>query len=766
LDWYLDEFVRYLGNRERHSRQVAKWSAAEKANPSAESGKKAPKPEPPKLAPLLIESTTGIGKTFNAAPVIARAVQQLDIPVLIVVRDHQLAAEFEGKLKQAGVNAHRYYGRTPPLQNWTPSEGRPHPGPEWVCQKFETIPKIAAENHRPAVSLCRNCEHGMSRELFKAVARGDAEKEETCKKWFDKFSLNSSDVAPCRWLDALYNTLQQQVVIIPAQSFSDKMTAQITDSKTNETRPRLVIIDESGPAGTQIRVEAKDIIGWLNNIDAGVKHVAEIMAQESAKQARPSPLAEELGLVLKGLGLAKSTLEICSAELGAAGNKKAQLSDKGLEALRSLHLNYGKVLMASGTARWEQVVRLKVTQDQDEFSIPLRATSAILASARAGVVKIDRGAIVAHEIAPALEFLSAGKFGGVLMDATPSRATRTVIDRAGGIIKKIIAPQNLKIVRHPQYYWGRGDVRKRTQHEEVARRSVGDALTLIRENFHEKHVCEVGVITHKAWLNEDTLNKFPEAENWGWWGADHIGTDRFKHMDLAIFGSPLPSVDALRVLYSIDRAVVAQLGVDWPEWDDEAQHMELQEAAGKELVECKFPLPRDETCRAWVLDYVLCNVTQAIGRVRGASWFGDRPLEVHVFGGVPLVGLEGHGLRVDEYRWERVRPTRKEWGASSMAKIHNTHRQEKLAKNIPQLLNEALEMLSTVGARIGERSMLMTLHNMQASVPRADVRAFLKSTGLQRSKGGPTPAGQEPPSSMSLVAPGVRKILPFKTSRS
>lgn len=670
----------------------------------------------PKLAAMLLQSTTGTGKTHSCAQMVAMA-DLLDVPVLLVVRDHGLGDEFEAKLKVLGIAVWRYYGRSASESEW--NQKRPHPGKEWVCQKSKVIPIISDANHRPAQSLCRDCEHGMRRALTTAEERVDPQEIERINKWFIDNGIKKN-VSPCVWLDSLSKTMRQKIVIIPAQSFSPAMTEQITDNEGN-TRPRLVIIDESVTVGTELKCDNNSIVWWLNNIKSGRQHSADQLALSDNKK-----IQDELQARINGFDAATAAFEICCKEIGAAANKDSKLSESGLNTLKELHLIHGDAVMRNGTAVWEKVKRNN--ESEHGYSAPLRAATAILASARAGVIKIENGNIIAHEISPAIKFLSDSKNGGVLMDATPSMSIRLIIERNGGQVKKIITKQNIKLIRHPLYYFGRGNPLKgKAIQEEIAQRCVDDAALLIKLNFPLND--EIGVIAHKAWLSQK-INLPKGADKWGYWGKDHVGTDRFKHKPLCIFGTSLPSSAALKELYGIDRAALLQVKIEWPEWDPELEeNVVLHERDNGDDITCRMPISKNGICRNWTLDFVLSAAVQAIGRVRGASWDPSKPpIEVHIFGGVPLVGLSEHGLQVDEYRYERVRDSQPDALAKINGKRHDDAQERYL--DAQTALNDAYNMLDGAGCRISVRSMQSTLDGLHASVPQKALHFYLQARKL------------------------------------
>jgi len=727
----LEKFSIYLKKSEAYKLKIDK-----KFDREAEEKK-------PKLAATILKSTTGTGKTHHNVQMVAQA-YSMGVPVVITVRDHNLGNEFEAKLKALNIPVRRHYGRSKPEELWT--EKRPHPGKSFVCLKEKAVALAAKNNQRPAQAICQNCEFGKRRSLIKAeekkqqilitlaeigkhnektIQKSFIEKRinaenskaevqfeiDELKKWFKdnaKFNIKI-DVDPCTWLDELEITQSHPVIIIPYQSFSDGMAKQVISKKGEKrrTRQRLVVIDESTPVGTAIECGFDQFTFWLSSIEARRKN--------ETKQE-----------IIDGYDAAKKAFEICKDELGKTSGKDTNLSKKGLDELKTLAIVHGKAVIKSGTAKWERPTRSEDIESEHEFITPLRASTAIFASVAAGAIKINKeGKIVVFEINPVVKYLASGGSGGILMDATPSRAMRLLITRGGGEIKEIITKQHIKLIRNTNYYFGRGkqtvSLERKTRE---AQQNLDDAANLIKINFPENYK-DVGAIIQKVYRKYEVI--LPEgAENWGHWGKDHIGTDKFKHKNLCIFGTHLPSPKALKSLYNIDRAALLQAGIQWPEWDDEEEEkVYLKEREDGDEVFCRA-LPKDEICRAWLLDFVLILIVQAIGRVRGASWDPlKKPLEVHIFGGMPLIGLQEHGLQIDEYRRDRVRDSQPD----AMAKINGKRHEEaqERYKDAQVALAEALDSLKAIESRITERNLQSALDSMGAQVPQLALRLFLRN---------------------------------------
>lgn len=705
----------------------------------------------PKILPMLLQSTTGCGKTQQAAVMIAQArmialAQQYDIPILIVVANHKLAEEFEAKLVSVGVKAFRYFGRQPVVEKWNEEKmGRPHPGVEWVCQKTDVIKILSNKNQRPAQALCKNCEHGMKNSWDNADLRKDNAASEKIEKWFIEHKIKKQDIGKiknCNWLHSLEYAIRQPVVIIPISSFSKGMTEQHLGR--GKTVKRLVIIDESAGLGSELNINHAAIAEWLSNIaDENIK-LNEILEKPLLAEDR-----EKFETRKKGLAVATDVFRTISGEIGIVADRSGQLSETTMNELRGLQANYGTVLLKAGTAGWERVVRGEGLAA--DYTTPLRAASAILTCAKTGAIKIDKMSISVYEISPWIQFLVHGNQGGVLMDATPSLATISLFKHAGGRIEKILLKQNIKLIRHPEHSFGRGKVLDRDLSRQVALKTIDDIRTLIDMNFPDCDIRkEVGVITHKSIIDVYQNNDLPtpsDVKQWGWWGKHHIGTDQFKHKPLCIFGVSLPHTNALKTVYSIDRAALIQVGIEWPEWDEtvglkQADKEYLVEQPGGPEVRCYAPLPANPTCRAWMLDYMLIDVIQAIGRVRGASWPYDRePLEVHVFGGLPLVGLDQHLIQISEYRHERLRPSQPDAVRSAIAPANATRAAGRAlrAAALQEALRAAALQLTKNYTPITYRKLKQMLMIMKVTVSDSILRDFLASlhdSGIDKSKGG------------------------------
>ncbi|MCY0872678.1 MAG: hypothetical protein OWQ56_08275, partial [Acidithiobacillus caldus] len=229
----------------------------------------------------------------------------------------------------------------------------------------------------------------------------------------------------------------------------------------------------------------------------------------------------------------------------------------------------------------------------------------------------------------------------ILLDATPSRAIDALIEANGGKIVRAIAQQNLNIVHYHQYLHGRTWKNPEHQRAEFMR------LLTMQQKMQEETGEKPCVLTHKALY--DMLEE-PDPD-WGYFGRDDIGQDRWGGRNLLIFGGPILGPSTLASRYNGEAMLLRLVGIDVPDWNPEVER-EQEVTVGDKIVVSRAPLPKDPFLRDWVLDDYGRRMAQAIGRVRAVS--AETPRTVWVVGGMPLAGLARHGIRVSEYRQEKT----------------------------------------------------------------------------------------------------------------
>ena len=220
-----------------------------------------------------------------------------------------------------------------------------------------------------------------------------------------------------------------------------------------------------------------------------------------------------------------------------------------------------------------------------------------------------------------------------------------------GEVVNIIATQNVRIIRYPQRFHGRGpggegQARYRQQKADQAM----DALRSLPAGRKR------ALLTHKPLAElikktyADSLEKM-EADV-GWWGAHEKGHNEWTGRHLVIFGGNFLTTEEQAGKYESARIFALTCGAspeDWPAFSDEVTEGEWV-CEGDHDVQSIARLPADQKIRGWLLRDYTAAMVQAVGRVRGVWMLEDDPCEIRIFGGLPIWGLGEYGLSINEYR--------------------------------------------------------------------------------------------------------------------
>ena len=232
-------------------------------------------------------------------------------------------------------------------------------------------------------------------------------------------------------------------------------------------------------------------------------------------------------------------------------------------------------------------------------------------------------------------------------------------------------------------------------------------------------------MTHKPFAERLMTEYRHEIEKMGalvgWWGAHERGHNEWTGRHMVIFGGTFTSGAEQASRYESARVFALSAGAaeaDWPAWDDEVTEG-LWISEGTHEVQCLARLPSNPVIRRWLLADYCAAIVQAIGRARGVWMTSADPCEIHVYGGLPIVGLAEYGLSIDEYRddpggWRTV----------------DSHNRAQSADSRSRILI-AVEALQAVGGKITFRGVNGFLHaeNLPGLSPRAYTR-LVREMGL------------------------------------
>ncbi len=328
-----------------------------------------------------------------------------------------------------------------------------------------------------------------------------------------------------------------------------------------------------------------------------------------------------------------------------------------LEAAKSARKATDDVALAD----WE---KLQFNAAGEMSDNPLRAAHAIAESLQFGDGYVTDGQLVVAHSLPVMERLASGQ-PTIVMDATPDPVIVDVVQAQGGQIVDAIAHQNVKITRYPTRFWGLTPLNSKRAGADRVEREVMKYTKLV--DHHHRAYSKTAFLFHKkAWdaldLGNCRLNHegesvayegFPHIKlgDFDYWGRGHRAHNRWKGKELVIVGSFFPPVEAQRSMYQVSRIAALSAGANpdhWPAWQDDMETVkDAWICEGDHEVQCRLPLPADDHIRDWLLSRVTSETVQAIGRARGAN--AESPIDIHIYGGVPLHGLWQHGLSIASY---------------------------------------------------------------------------------------------------------------------
>lgn len=588
-----------------------------------------PKPEVP--APLALQITTGVGKTRAVAQLAAKA----DIGILILVRDHLLAAEVHAAVIAAGgQDAMVYRGRT---------DRREHPA---HCRQMGMAKELSQQRRLIQPMLCQSCPHGLSTMMQRALSAPEPDQEKILKlnRKADAREVDLLAVEPCSWLDHQKQAIETRIVIAAHPSYGPTL-AQWNNGGHEE--PRLVVVDEAAILAQPFAVQVDHVIQWRKRLDdlrtlgesqlrserQALRDLEEMGSETESREALQDEirrLEKQHGEWCIGEQFLAALVRWMAISVATAGDQQpAELLPPGA-VIAAAQAVSGIDTIQDSAAPWEHAIAMPFRGE--ERVVPMRAAHDLAWAIAHDSAYARNGTL--HATAPTVlgATLARKQTHLLLLDATLPRATRAAVEALGGRVVEIVAAQNIKIVQYPDRAHLRGSWSNPVDGEKrkaLAYRRLSSARETLCTEVGEAP----GVITHMPLADLMTKDGLP----CGYWGRDEVGTDEYNGRHLLVFGDPLPPPASLRARYEADRSLSLAAGAsasDWPRWEDtERERPEVQVTLETSL-RSKIRLPTNQKLLAWVLDYCTGRFHQAVGRVRGAR--APETLTIHVYAGLPV----------------------------------------------------------------------------------------------------------------------------------
>lgn len=628
------------GAFERHRRYLDTSRQWQDQNAASDRAKQTCPPGMP--SPSAMQITTGVGKTRTVAQLAAKA----NIGLLILARNHQLAAEIHKAVVAAGgQDVMVYRGRT---------SLKDHPA---HCQQMDLASELSQQRRLIQPILCQRCPHGLKTMLSRAQStiEDDQGKILTLHRKANMRGVDLQATEPCSWLDHQQQAIERRIVIAAHPSYGPTLARW---RNGEQAEPRLVVVDEAAILAQAFAVQADNVSEWRRRLDdirreEESKMLTLLGALDSVGDEESDPMAREsLRDEISALEQERQALAIGDQFLSAlwgwmveSMTVAGKLPDTEIQPSEAVIAAAQAVAGVNPTqdsaAPWERAVALPF--QGEEKVVPMRAAHD-LAWAIAHDSAYARNGTV-HATAPTVlgVTLATKQAHVLLLDATLPRSTRAAVTALGGRVIEITAEQNIKIVQ----FANRAHLRNWANHVEGEKRKALELkrLRLAREILREE-VGEIpGIITHKP-LAELLGNEEGPS---GYWGRDEVGTDNFNGKHLVIFGDPMLNPGRLRSGYEADRALALAAGAsssEWPHWNDGERVKPEVQVTHDTVMHGQIRMPANPFLRDWALDHYTSRFHQAVGRVRGAR--ASQTLVIHIYAGSPI-DWRGLGVPV-EYR--------------------------------------------------------------------------------------------------------------------
>uniref|UniRef100_E6QE22 Toprim domain-containing protein n=1 Tax=mine drainage metagenome TaxID=410659 RepID=E6QE22_9ZZZZ len=629
-----------------------------------------PVPNLPKLPPLLIKVTTGVGKSHAIRALIENALRS-NLSLRVLTRTNALGDDY------AMAGALKYFGRQDPGllksgENYTYEaiekailghKGKNQPSiiPDSACFKYPVIELVAMNNHTPSIK-CRECEHGSKYVLNMFAANRKAEPYQHAQSWFQLNGIDPSTIPSCPHLRHQDEIFTSQVFTAAHAAFSENMGTQFVREEIGECdgiiqfkkvalHDALVIVDEIPELSREVELTTKtigaysrtimeqharlsrDIGRWQDELASGKLDSCQIDSTEKR--------IKECHAILRDFESAQQVFSEIGAWLGSSAAKTGiqSIPPELIEAINDLHVSW----LPGATARWEKAY----VYYGDTIFVPLRSMKALLESMCTRTAIMDEGVLVVHQLTNLGARLVSATKPTILLDATPAAGVVYLVRQVGGRVVEAIARQFVRIVSFSQYLHGRTYKKQTHKLREIAQ------MLALREKMGEEFGSEPNTLTYMKLCEAAGVKDAEKNPAWGYFNRDDIGTDRFNGKNLFIFGGNILSPDVLASKYSAELMLMRLVGnPDLPDWCAEIV-TGTRVVVGAWEIQSKAPLPVDAHLREWVLNDFGRGMAQALGRVRGVWAADDRPITIWIAGGLPLSGLAQHGLEVSEYREER-----------------------------------------------------------------------------------------------------------------
>ncbi|MBN8745073.1 MAG: hypothetical protein J0I24_12305 [Thiomonas arsenitoxydans] len=596
-----------LGAHDQWLFDLQGWQDRAQAARRARTSFNAPKPRVP--PPLLIQASTGLGKSYQIAQIAA----QRQTPLLFLTATRDLRDAFVAAVGQAGGQAQAYSGRAH-------APGQPH-----HCQRIEDGRSLAAKRRIQQPLLCRRCKHGLreQRDFYRAV--GSDRQLARIQSVIESagFHEEIERTTACNWIAHQRDTRSAPIVAAHYASFSSALAQWrqpilSADDLNPPDLPRLIVIDETPPLAQTVTITSEDIAQWSAQLGPAIERAradqtkAELLLRMAEREESRKLAQADIKDANRRLASCKAAQDLLPllahwiAESAHAADDRPIDPQPGVQQWAQDRL----VTIQDGAALWE-AAHIDSRHNAGDWVIPLRAAAALGFSLRLDSAFARSGSIQCVAPTPLGEAIASGKHPVLLLDATAPRIIQHIVRAHGGTVEEIRVKQNLHLNIYADTPRLRKDIRSNQEalQQRVTEVRAARQLAADEQMTDAQHI---GVLTFEPVA--ERLGGM--ARRVGHWFAHERGTNAFEDRDLVVFGEPLEHPHAQRANYLGERAMALAAGAaetDWPRWDAARAPAVFQ---GRRSA---IRLPTHPALRDWAADQFRQRLLQAVGRVRAVS---------------------------------------------------------------------------------------------------------------------------------------------------
>lgn len=497
------------------------------------------------------------------------------------------------------------------------------------CPIFPEVVPFSEKWRSVVAHKCHDCQNGKAAMEILSGAVG---------------SPKPPEIQPCAHILHIHDTRTSPVITSTASMLEGDPGIGVCAAGENMVQ-RKVVLDDSTNLNDHRCVHGGHISEWIRAANRAIRHdLAKISFGESSDG--PENRQDRIDTT-KALIPHLSTLAHFLS--GNAGEEQICLAPEAWEEFSRLAKSPNLRWM-DGTAA-EAIFR----DDEGALEIPVRTLKTLGEAIQRGTAWVRKS--VLHFASPTRAF-EAIRNGALVLDATPPRAVRQIVESLGGDVNEIRVQQPSLVVRQ---VIGGSHGKTACLPDSPSFEHEKSRFLFVVNSAVEKHGAEnIAVLSHKSFISAISED-IPSGVDCGWWGCHNRGLNDWetkKH--IVIWGVPQLSPSVSEREYMSDRqAVIEAGGTAWPEWNGgRAEKWYRIPGQAKEIHATGY---QAEFIDIWARERTTAEVVQAIGRLRAVRR-PEEKLSVEIHSSFPLsetFGLEIHEIgrpawrTISDYQVER-----------------------------------------------------------------------------------------------------------------